>query len=202
MLYLHYSQTSDSHKGPIPAPTPVPVPKLACDWKNNTAQSGKDLHNAVGAATKEECCALCWANPHCAAADFNHASTGQKTPSLRTFCHLKGANLPKQRKDGSVSCLPTRSTNRSSQWLMHEQSVHGTVAPALLSDGGKLGSPLRMALTEVHHNLYYSYARIDLKAPKFTPFMGSNWSRFSSIVSDTNSKYGNGSLLVRLSFGN
>jgi hypothetical protein len=83
--------TTHKHHGPLPPP------RTDCTWSTNTGQQGSDIDNVV-ATTKEECCALCWANPQCRAADF----TGGKT------CHIKGANNPIARNDGSISCVPKR----------------------------------------------------------------------------------------------
>jgi hypothetical protein len=47
--------------------------------------------------TREECCALCWANAGCHAADFHGG-----------VCHIKGEDSPVARNDGSVSCVPKR----------------------------------------------------------------------------------------------
>jgi hypothetical protein len=50
-------------------------------------QLGHDIDIWKHVASQEDCCALCWANEGCHAADF----------SGRT-CHLKGDNSPIERK--------------------------------------------------------------------------------------------------------
>jgi hypothetical protein len=76
---------------------PPPPPRTDCTWTSNTGQRASDIASAP-AETREECCAWCWANAACRAADW----TGDK------LCHLKSANNPIARNDGSVSCVPKR----------------------------------------------------------------------------------------------
>ena len=76
---------------------PAPPPRTDCTWTENTGQKGSDIDMISGTASKEECCARCWANPACKASDFHGK-----------ICHLKGENTPIARHDGSVSCAPKR----------------------------------------------------------------------------------------------
>ena len=64
-----------------------------------------------GLRSREECCALCWAEPKCVAADF----TGGK------LCHIKGTDNPIARGDGSVSCVPLKNaTVAATHWLQYD----------------------------------------------------------------------------------
>jgi len=88
----------DAHRAPA---GPAPPPRTDCAWAENTGQKGSDIA-AVHAVSKEECCARCWANPHCAAADLAQAT------EKGGMCHLKGEDSPIARHDGSISCVPKR----------------------------------------------------------------------------------------------
>ena len=107
---VNYSQAVEVGCGkyaPPPAPsppTPAPSPRSDCTWASNMGQSGSDIAEHA-AATKEECCGMCWADAECKAADF----TGGK------LCHLKGENAPVERADGSVSCVPLKDADEAAE---------------------------------------------------------------------------------------
>ena len=82
---------------PPPPPGPLPPPRSDCSWAENTGQVGSDIATIKTVNTKEECCALCWANRNCHASDFSNST-----------CHIKAENKPIKRNDGSVSCVPKR----------------------------------------------------------------------------------------------
>ena len=95
---------------PTPPPTPQPQPRSDCQWALNMGQKEADIYTR-GAASREDCCAMCWAEPKCVAADF----TGGKT------CHIKGKNNPIPRADGSVSCVPLKNaTLAAAHWLQYD----------------------------------------------------------------------------------
>lgn len=94
---------------PTPAPGPAPAPRTDCKWATNTGQNGTDLY-ARNVSSKEECCAICWAEARCKAADF-HGHT----------CHIKDADAPKPRNDGSVSCVPMKDrTEAEIHWAQFD----------------------------------------------------------------------------------
>jgi hypothetical protein len=95
---------------PTPAPGPLPPKRTDCKWTLNTGQHGGDI-STRDATSKEECCGLCWANTDCKAADF----TGGKT------CHLKAANMPVDRNDGSISCVALKNrTEAEVHWAQFD----------------------------------------------------------------------------------
>lgn len=103
LLSVKNSQANETKCGPYaPSPSPAPPspPRTDCAWSKETGLEGSDI-DVLGVTTKEGCCGACWARPDCAAADF----TGGKT------CHLKEAHEPKPRHDGSISCVPKRSSS-------------------------------------------------------------------------------------------
>ena len=88
---------------PAPAPTPSPTPPGSCQFLNNTGLSDGTHLGKSNVASQETCCALCLAEPACAAADFHPANTenGGK-------CTLNNQYRPKVRMDGSVACKVER----------------------------------------------------------------------------------------------
>ena len=113
---------------PSPPPPPPPPRRSDCAWTVNRGQWGGDIGSAR-VSSKEQCCALCWANPACHAADLaSPNSTGAG------ICHLKAENSPATRNDGSVSCVPkpppatpstlARPTLEQLAWQDLELGVH------------------------------------------------------------------------------
>ena len=91
------------HSPPSPPHGPMPPPRSDCTWQNNSGQNSSDI-DSRRVEVKEECCALCWANPNCHAADL-----AQPDAHGGGLCHLKSSkNSPTPRNDGSVSCVPKR----------------------------------------------------------------------------------------------
>ena len=77
--------TPPAPPGPPPAPGPPTKPSSACHWVAGAGLKGGDIEK-IAAATKEQCCGACVANPHCKAACWrpqNHTGKGARG------CHMK-----------------------------------------------------------------------------------------------------------------
>ena len=98
---------------PTPAPGPLPPARTDCKWAENMGQRASDLPSSrIGSIkSREECCALCWAEPQCKAADFTGGAS----------CHLKATNEPVPRADGSISCVPLKdATEAAEHWAQFD----------------------------------------------------------------------------------
>ena len=136
MLLAVESTVPDKLRQDVPPPLP---PRSDCAWTVDSGQWGGDIDSAR-VSHKEECCALCWANPACHAADLaSPNSTGGG------ICHLKAENSPATRNDGSISCVPklppakpstlARPTPEQLAWQDLELGVH---IPLTMGEYGEL----------------------------------------------------------------
>jgi hypothetical protein len=104
------------HVGPSP-PSPPSPGRSDCQWKNDTdydTGGGGGLGAPHDSTSREECCAVCWANPKCAVAVFSGAKANGRCemPPGRSCCWLKThAELGRPGIDkGVVSCQPQRES--------------------------------------------------------------------------------------------
>jgi len=115
------SRSDESLCDPTPAPSPAP-PSDACEWHSDTGLQGSDMETVI-VKSKEACCGLCHATPGCAAADFDSVSKVRLGPPSRKGvfletleedshplagyrCHLKTSFRLRERRDGSIACVP------------------------------------------------------------------------------------------------
>ena len=101
--------------GPPPSPGPHPPAQANCTWLADTDYDiggPGELGPPRDATSKEQCCAVCWADPGCAAAVFSGAKALGRCdrPPGANCCWLKSTSeVAKPRNDpGTVSCAPKR----------------------------------------------------------------------------------------------
>ena len=98
-----------------PSPSPLPPSRDDCVWAAGVDyEVGKPNQLPTRDSTsREECCAICWAEPRCAVAVFSGAKAKGRcdSPPGRNCCWLKTeAELRRKGSDpGVMSCMPNRT---------------------------------------------------------------------------------------------